>query len=392
MVQQAVFLVGGLGTRLGDLTRETPKPMLEVGGRPFLDYLIENVRRHGLTKILLLCGYRADVVADHYAGDAGITIIREPAPAGTGGALLHAAEALDERFFLLNGDTLFDFNLLSLVPPFHGIATLALRAQAPGKRSGWVALEGDRIRAFHGPETGPGGPINAGVYLMSKRILGHIGAGPVSLEGAVFPALAAAGALGAHLADGYFIDIGIPEDFARAQSEVPARRLRPAVFFDRDGVLNVDTGYPHRPDQIEWVPGALQAVRMANEAGYYTFVVTNQAGVARGYYGEDDVKALHSWMNGELQKSGAHIDRFEYCPTHPDGTVAPYGRADRRRKPNPGMLQDLMRDFPVDAARSFLVGDRPGDIEAATGAGVEGFLYEGGNLADFVRPLIEARR
>lgn len=390
MVEQAVFLVGGLGTRLGELTRATPKPMLDVGGQPFLDYLIENARRHGLTKIVLLCGFQADVVADRYAADPGITIVREPAPAGTGGALRYAADVLDERFFLFNGDTLFDFNLLALIPAFDGLATLALRPQAPGKRSGWVALDGARIRAFHPPETGPGGPINAGVYLMSRDILSRIGQPPVSLEGEVFTALASENALSSHLTEGYFIDIGVPEDFARAQSEVPARRRRPALFFDRDGVLNVDTGYPHKPDQIVWVPGAAEAVRMANEAGYYTFVVTNQAGVARGYYGEDDVRALHAWMNGELQKSGAHIDRFEYCPSHPDGTIAGYVRHDPRRKPGSGMLTGLMADFPIDPAQSFLVGDRDGDLEAAAGAGIRGHLFTGGNLADFIRPLFAA--
>ncbi len=392
MVNQAVFLVGGLGTRLGELTREMPKPMLDVGGRPFLEYLIENARRHGLSKIVLLCGYRSEVVEQRYADDPGVTIIREPSPAGTGGALGYAGEVLDDRFFLFNGDTLFDFNLLSLVPAFNGVATLALRPQAPGRRSGWVEVEGGRVRAFNGPETGPGGPINAGVYLLSKAILGRIGAPPVSLESDIFPVLAGEGALSAHIAEGYFIDIGIPHDFARAQTEVPARRRRPALFFDRDGVLNVDTGYPHRPDQIEWVPGAAEAVRRANEAGFYVFVVTNQAGVARGFYSEDDVRALHGWMNDELQKAGAHIDRFAFCPTHPDGVVAPYVRRDPRRKPNPGMLLELMDDFPVDKARSFLIGDRDSDLQAAAGAGVQGHLFEGGDLAAFAQPLIEARR
>lgn len=391
MIEQAVFLVGGLGTRLGALTRDTPKPMLDVGGRPFLDYLIENVRRHGLTRIVLLCGFQADAIAHHYAGDDGIVIVREPAPAGTGGALAYAADVLDDRFFLLNGDTLFDFNMLSLVPAFDGLATLALRASAPGRRSGWVAVEDGRVAAFRGPETGPGGPINAGVYLMSRAVLDHVGKPPVSLEGDIFPQLAAEGALTAHLADGYFIDIGVPADFARAQTEVPRRRTRPAVFFDRDGVLNRDVGYAHRPDQIEWVEGAMDAVRLVNDAGYYAFVVTNQAGVARGFYGEGDVQALHQWMNGELQNAGAHIDRFEYCPSHPDGVVEGYIGADRRRKPQPGMLVDLIGAYPVDAERSFLIGDKPHDLAAASAAGIGGHLFEGGDLGAFVRRLLEAR-
>lgn len=392
MVAQAVFLVGGLGSRLGDLTRDRPKPMLDVGGRPFLDYLVENARRHGLDRIVLLSGYRSEIVEAHFAGDPNVTIIREPAPAGTGGALARAADRLDEQFFLFNGDTLFDFNLLTLVPSFDGIARLALRAEAPGRRSGWVALDGERVCAFHGPQTGPGGPVNAGVYLMSRKILEHLGSAPVSLEADVFPQLAARGALSARLADGYFIDIGIPADYARAQSEVPARRRRPALFLDRDGVLNTDTGYPYRADQIEWIEGAAEAVKLANDAGFYVFVVTNQAGVARGFFGEDDVRALHAWMGAELQKHGAHIDRFEYCPTHPEGRIAAYTRQDERRKPAPGMIAGLMDDFPVDAARSFLVGDKDSDVAAAEAAGLPGYRFKGGDLTAFVAPLIEARR
>ncbi len=162
------------------------------------------------------------------------------------------------------------------------------------------------------------------------------------------------------------------------------RMQRPAVFFDRDGVLNRDIGYLHRPQEFEWLEGAKEAIRLCNDAGYLVFVVTNQAGVARGHYGEDDVRALHSWMNSELAAQGAHIDAFEYCPHHPEGVSVQYRRACSRRKPEPGMLLDLLSQWPVDRQASFLIGNMQSDLDAAAGAGIRAYLYQGGNLAEFV--------
>lgn len=155
--------------------------------------------------------------------------------------------------------------------------------------------------------------------------------------------------------------------------------LRGAVFFDRDGVLNLDSGFAHRPDQIVWTPGAAAAVAQVNAAGLLAFVVTNQSGVARGLYSEDDVRALHAWMAGELAQAGARIDAWRYCPHHPEvsGPCA-------CRKPLPGMLEALIAEHGVDRARSFMVGDRDSDMEAAAAAGVRGVPYAGGDLLTLI--------
>lgn len=166
---------------------------------------------------------------------------------------------------------------------------------------------------------------------------------------------------------------------------VPVPVAKPALFLDRDGVLNEDRGYVHRWEDFQWVPGARETVATFNRAGWLVIVVTNQSGVGRGYYSEDDVHALHARMQADLTRAGGRIDAFYHAPQHPDAPVEAYRHPDPPlRKPNPGMILQALADWPIDREASLLIGDKPSDLEAALRAGIRGVLFDGGDLHAFL--------
>lgn len=231
--RQCVILVGGLGTRLGERTKTTPKPLLEVGGAPFLEILFTEARRRGFDEFLLLAGHLSEKVAAFVENReiesrlaCSVALSIEPEPLGTGGALIHALPLLSERFLLLNGDTWFDFDWRDLITRAAGDeagAALALRRIAEPDRYETVATEGSVVRAVlpRGEARGPAW-INGGVYAFARRALEGF-ASPCSLEREILPALIARQALRAYRHSGFFIDIGVPESLAAAADLVPAR-------------------------------------------------------------------------------------------------------------------------------------------------------------------------
>ena len=400
-IKQAAILVGGLGTRLGALTANTPKPMLPCGDRPFLAWVLRELCRFGFEETLLLTGYLSEEVerllpelTATLPAPMRLILCPEQGRAGTGGALHQARDRLADRFLLCNGDSWLDVNLARLLADAAQdgddvVLRMVLRHLPDASRAGVAELDGDRVTSFLERPLVPGQPglANAGFYLLRHSVLDRV-TDPCSLERDVMPGLVAAGAVRATVGDGYFIDIGIPADLERAQTELPARLHRRALFLDRDGVINHDHGWVGEQERFEFIPGAIDALRAAADAGWHVFIVTNQSGIARGRYTEAQFAAFSAWIIDRIRAGGGNVDDIRFCPTHPDAPLEAYRRADPRRKPGPGMLQELIAAWELDPARCLLVGDQPTDLQAAAAAGVPAHLFPGGNLADFVGPLL----
>jgi D-glycero-D-manno-heptose 1,7-bisphosphate phosphatase len=318
--------------------------------------------------------------------------------------VFHARDKLADRFLLCNGDSLFDCNLARLLADAAGdgpevVGRIVLRRIEDASRYGVVELDGDRVVAFHARPTPSlpnkdtsgeptAGVINAGVYVYDRRLLDEL-TPKCSLERDVMPRLAERGVLRGTVADGYFRDIGIPEDLARAGEELPRVLRRRALFLDRDGVINVDHGYVGSCERFEWMPGAREAIRAATDAGWHVFVVTNQAGIAHGHYTEAAMHDLHAWMTEEIRRAGGTLDDLRFCPFHADAVIEAYRDAAHPwRKPEAGMLLDLIRAWQIDPARAVLVGDKDSDLQAAAAADVPAHKFTGGNLLDVVLPLL----
>ena len=391
---ECVVLAGGKGTRLRSVVSDLPKCMAPVAGRPFLAWLLDDLREAGFDHIILSLGYKHEAVEAWVATRPdrdSITCVVEEEPLGTGGGVrLALRQAREDAVFILNGDTFFGVDYPAM-QAFHrqsgAQATLALKPLRDFDRYGEVTLDGEgRITAFREKRPCAEGLINGGFYLLQRDALAEMPE-RFSLEKDYFEPKAESAGLAGFRSEGYFIDIGIPADYARAQRDFAdgAYRSYPydALLLDRDGVINVlrPNDYVKNIAEFVFCDGALEALRRLNPCFRRIVIVTNQRGVGRGLMTETDLAEIHDWMLARIREAGGRIDRIYVCTA-----VDP---ADPRRKPNPGMAREVRADFPdIDFARSILVGDSASDLEFARRAGIPAVcLRDPDNLLTFARSL-----
>ena len=312
-------------------------------GRPFLFWQLRELARFGLRDFILLAADEAALAAilpdllDRLPVRVTCSIAGQAPQPGDYG-LFALRHRLGARFLYCSGEALFDGNLAAL-----------LAHAAPGAITRFTAPGGEMLRI----------PRQS---LRSNDFAADV------------------------------IDVALlPETFIRLDDppDGQLRRLqRPALFLDRDGVLNEDLGYVGSKARFHWIPGAAEAVRCATEAGWHVFVVTNQSGVARGFYDEAAVRDLLGWMIASLRAAGGNIDDVRYCPDHPEAAVAAYRRRSDWRKPGPGMLNDIVRCWELAPSRCVMIGDQPSDAAAAAAAGMAFHMFGGGRLDDLVRQIV----
>ncbi|MGH2587587.1 MAG: HAD-IIIA family hydrolase [Dehalococcoidia bacterium] len=389
---QAVILAGGRGTRLQPLTDHRPKPMIEFHGRPFLEYLVEQLRDQGFERILLLLGYLPEVIQDYF-GDGrrwGVTI--EYSVTAPDDLTVHrvrtARDLLDPLFLLLYCDNYCPLDMEGLWQEFvskdvAGLLTVYGNTDRSSRDNVRVDEQG-YVRLFDRSRTAAAlQGVEIGYALLDKAaVLDCLPAGDGLIEAEVYPRLAARGALAAHVTNHRYYSVGSIERLPATETFL-ARR--PAVILDRDGVLNrrpPRAQYVRTWDEFAWLPGAQEALRLLNDAGYRVVVVSNQAGIARGAMTEANLQAVNERMVAEATAAGGRIDAVYYCAHGWDDGCA-------CRKPRPGMLFQAQRDFHLDLSRTLFIGDDERDAQAADAAGCPSALVtDDATLLDLVREMV----
>ena len=367
MFREAVILAGGFGTRLSHVVSDVPKPMAPVYGKPFLTYLIDRLVEAGVSRVILATGYKHECIESYFGTQyrgAEIVYSNEDTPLFTGGAILQAAAKIQsEEFVVLNGDTLFDIDLQKLYD-FHtqrqANLSIALRQVTDTSRYGSVTCVNDNIIAFHEKtESAGAGDINGGIYAINHAWLMSLSLPTkFSFEKELMQPLAGDPHFYGLRFKDYFIDIGVPEDYYRAQEEF--KSLFPQdqfLFLDRDGILNkhLPGDYVRNWNMWEWLPGVLDAMPLLAKRYQRIFIVTNQQGVGKGLMTQADLDDVHRHMLSDIEKAGGRIDKVYVC-TDLESSHSP------NRKPEIGMALQAQRDFPeVDFHRSVMVGDSKSD-------------------------------
>jgi histidinol-phosphate phosphatase family protein len=368
---QAVILAGGRGTRLHPITLTRPKPMVEILGKPFLEYQIEQLREQGFKKVLLLLGYMPEVVRDYFADGRRLGIKIEYSVSAvedeTGRRLKLAQPFLDPCFLLLYCDNYWPMSMVRMWQRYMAAGApvmITVYSNHDGYTRNSVRVEPDGLVSVYDKTCSHPGlnGVEISYAIVSKKIIRSLTDANVLFETAAYQVLAERGELSAFVSDHRYYSVGALHRLPLTEQFFGQRKN---LILDRDGVLNrrpPRAQYVRRWEEFEWLPGALEALRLLKEAGYRVVVVSNQAGIARGAMTEADLTAIHETMTEEAATGGGQIDAIYYCPHDWHARCA-------CRKPSPGMLFQAQHDLNFDLSRTVFVGDDERDREAAERAG-----------------------
>ena len=421
---KVIIMAGGMGTRIQSVRSDVPKPMIEICGKPILQYQIENLKAFGLTDITIGVGHLGHVIKEYF-GDGlkfgvNISYFTEDRPLGTAGSLfkmldgkacdeVHTSTVIDDDFLLLCGDVIFDIDFNRFIA-FHkehkawaslmahpnghpyDSSLLVTEVLPPSEVGGmpvnthrvtkWMAKEDERLYYKN--------LVNAGLQLISPELLretmkNFVPRHPetpdkIDLDRDVLKPNIKSGKIFAYETPEYIKDMGTPDRYYETEADIKsgkvhARNLsqkQKAIFLDRDGTINKSNGFITKPEQFELIPGVAEAIKKINKSGYLAIVITNQPVIARGDCTFEELALIHAKMETELGKEGAFIDGLYFCPHHTDKGFAgerPDYKCDCAcRKPKAGLFLQAAKDFNINLSQSYMIGDSDNDVKAGENA------------------------
>ena len=397
-INLAVIMAGGKGSRLLSITNdEIPKPMVPVNGKPLLEYQVEKLKAYGIKKIVMIVGHLGEKIVDYFKDgkDFGVEIdyIFEKEPLGTAGAFYYLKDKIDAKdFMLVFGDIFFDMDF-DRMEDFHfknsALTTLLAHPNGHPYDTGRV-IEFDskhNVRDYWYDNM-----VNAGMYIINKRLLDLVKE-PVKTDFEK-DILANQVKLGANIyayhTPEYVKDVGTVDRINATVEELKSgliqsknlKNKQRAIFLDRDGTMNVSKGFISKADDLELIPGTIDAIKAINKSGALAIVITNQPVIARGECSFEELHNIHNKLKTLLGEKGAFVDDIFYCPHHPDkgfeGEVPELKFDCECRKPKTGMIEEAVKKYNIDLSKSYMVGDSTMDLETARNAGIKSVLVNTG--------------
>lgn len=390
-IRQAVVLAGGYGKRLAPFTDTAPKPMYPIAGKPYIDHLILQIRDFGIHDVVFLLGYLPEKIMN-YLGDGSsygmaFRYVVTDVECETQKRILEAKDILKDRFLMMYCDNYCPIDFQKLVMDAEANDAL-IQITAYANKDGYTKnnlkiAENGCVVSYDKKRTLPDlAGVDIGYAILDKNILELTNGENDNFEAVVYPKVSAQGKMYATVTEHRYYSIGAYERIALTEEFFKKKKF---VFLDRDGTINVrppKACYVERPEEFIWMPGAIEAVKMLNEAGYMVILISNQPGIARGRLTEEMLQSIHDKMISDLADAGAHIDKIYYCPHNWDEGC-------ECRKPKPGMLYQAQKDFSLNLRTGYLIGDDERDIEAGKAAGCHSILVSGEyTILDSVRDII----
>lgn len=375
-ITQAVIFAGGLGERLKPFTETNPKPMYRFNNKPFLEYLILQIREWGIKDIVILLGYLPNKITEYFDDGSkwkvNIQYVITPVEYDTQYRLKAAEKLLKDEFLMMYCDNFcpIDFSLLKKEYENNNAliqVTAYLNDDSYTKSNMKIRSDGlvelyDKKRTAHNLKG-----VDIGYAIVSKKVISLMSEDNDNFEAVVYPKLVENKQLFATITKHRYYSIGSFERIDLTKQFLSGQKY---IFLDRDGVTNErppKAEYVCKPDDFIWITGAKEAVKRLNDAGYFIIMITNQAGIARGVMTDEDFDRVQNKMSSDLAEIGAHIDAVYYCPHGWDEGC-------ECRKPNPGMLYQAQKDYSINLTECVLIGDDERDIMTAHNANMRGIL------------------
>lgn len=375
-VKQAIILAGGMGTRVRPLTDTIPKPMIRLNNRPFLEYLMDLLKENGISEVVLLLGYLHEKIVDHFQDGSkfGMCIHYSIGDVSfkTGKRIKNAENLLKENFLLMYCDNYWPLNIQNLIALHSKNETMATVTVFTNKdsstKNNMLVSEDGYVMHYDKSRTNKQlNGVEIGFYIVNKNILKLMPETNFSFEKEILPQLIQKRQLSGYLTDHKYYSIGSLERLSTTEKFLSPKQV---IFLDRDGVINKKapkSEYITSWAAFEFLPGAIEALALLAQKGYIIFIITNQAGIARGFMTETELEEIHEKMKNELDKYDVRIEKIYHCPHGwDDGCEC--------RKPKPGMLYNAAKEYNLDLSKTCFIGDDQRDLQAGTAAGCKTIL------------------